>query len=188
MMNEPVTVKIMKMIRKHRSMTRAMNRQPSRSQKKKNEGAGIGKALLLSYQVILLCFTLCFTDVTNIFHSLLNDWRISIDGDGFEIIIQPLDVMFIGSSLVLLMLVFLSLFLFVRLQNRAGDVWFRHEDEWWNDLKEPSFHPCRHVMRIRMSPMDIQGDDRDEDRSIDQNQREEKIHSQQRNGQRRRRD
>ena len=41
-------------------------------------------------------------------------------------------------------------------------------------------------MRIRMSPMNVQGDDRDEDRSIDQNQGEEKIHSQQRDRQRRR--
>jgi hypothetical protein len=31
MMNEPVIVRIMKMMRKNRSMTSAMNRQPSRS-------------------------------------------------------------------------------------------------------------------------------------------------------------
>ena len=62
-----------------------------------------------------------------------------------------------------------------RLPDLVGDPRFGHEQQWWNDVKEPSLDPFWHVMRIGMTPVNVQRDDGDKDRGIDQDECKEQI-------------
>ena len=184
MMNEPVMVRIMKMIRKNRSMTSAMNRQPSLSYDEKRRENRRGNEANrfeseVNYQIILLRLALRITDVSYIANSLLNHRRIMIDRHRLEIIIQASDISFVAdrSSFLLFFLLLVvaiaiavgRLILVDGLENGARNVWLGHEDERWNDLKEESLDPVGHVMRVRMTPMDVQRENGDKDRGVDKN-------------------
>lgn len=74
-----------------------------------------------------------------------------------------------------------------RVEQRSSDVRLRQEKVRRENVEEPTFRPVRHVIGVRMAPVDVDRDDRDEDRRVDQNQGEEKISSEQRDFERRRR-
>ena len=64
---------------------------------------------------------------------------------------------------------------------------FRQEKVRRQNVEEPAFRPVRDVIGVRVTPVDVDRDDRDEDRGVDENQGEEKISAEKRDFERRRR-
>ena len=120
-----------------------------------------------------------FTDVSNISNGLLNDRWVLLHARALQILIQSREISG-GNQVPFFSLVVVLLAILLGPEDRRADAWLGHEEKRRNDVEEPSFDPVRHVMGVRMTPVNVQGDDGDEDRSIDQNQSEEKIRAEQR--------
>ena len=69
------------------------------------------------------------------------------------------DVFFVGLALERIRLA----------KHRLSNARFRQEKIRRKDVEEPSFGPVRHAMGVRMAPVNVDRDDRDEDRGVDEN-------------------
>jgi hypothetical protein len=102
--------------------------------------------------------------------------RVPVDARRLQILIQSREIVRWNQLQFLVVVVAIRL----RTKDSRTDARLSHEEQRRNDLEEPSFDPVGHVMRVRMTPMNVQRDDSDEDRRIDQNQGEKKIRAEKR--------